>query len=54
MSESEKCLICGKSLAWYMQGGERKGRGYLGRGYFCTLTCGYKYGMRCVKAQANA
>jgi hypothetical protein len=43
MARGIDCSECGKRMRKSLDG-----RGYLGQGYFCTLTCGYRYGRRVV------
>lgn len=43
MARGMHCSECGKTMRKSLDG-----RGYLGQGYFCTLTCAYRYGRRVV------
>jgi len=52
--EQVYCTMCGKAMRTFYIKGERIGRGYLGRGTFCSLTCGYKFAMRTIHKKGNA
>lgn len=48
------CLWCGKSMKNTYGHQKEKGRfilgrGYLGQGVFCTLTCGYRFAVAVVR-----
>lgn len=53
MKEQVYCTMCGKTMRIVYRKGERVGRGYLGRGTFCSLTCGYMFAMRTIHKKGN-
>ena len=49
-----RCKQCGESLPHYQYHAQRDSRseyGYHGDGEFCSLRCGYRYGLRAVRQQ---
>lgn len=44
VGDDDRCLWCGELLR--IPRGLSEGVGYLGFGYFCTLTCGWQFGRR--------
>lgn len=49
----QTCAYCGKPLPYYQYHDIAKtpsDRGYVGNGIFCTLRCGYKFGITAYKA----
>lgn len=61
MSEQKdrpKCRQCGKLLSAYKYAdaewnrGKDRRFGYEGNNFFCTLRCGFYYGLRCVQTEA--
>lgn len=43
-----RCLQCKSTMRK-----TTRGRGYLGHGVFCTLTCGYRFAMSIVREAAT-
>lgn len=58
ISEHPGCLQCGETMrnTYGWKEGEGRfilGRGYLGHGVFCTLTCGYRFALAVVREAAK-
>jgi hypothetical protein len=48
-NEPDTCLYCGEKLKEAKYSPKTGNKGYANRGYFCTLTCGWRFGVAAAK-----